>query len=257
MNARLFAKRNAATVLTCLGGIGVVATSIMAVKATPKALKLIEEAEREKGEKLTKWEKVQIASPKYIPAVLVGATTMACIFGANILNKRQQASLASAYAFLDQSYKKYRRKLVELYGEETHNEVVKAIAIEEAREVGITAESLCAMTCLTSDEACGDPVLFYDEWSHRYFESTIEQVIAAQYHANRNFVLRGYITVNELYDFLGLDPTDYGNTLGWAVEDELYWIDFNNHKVVLDDGLECYIIETPWRPSSDFLEYYY
>ena len=51
MNARLFAKRNASTVLTCLGGIGVVATSIMAVKAIPKALKLIEEAEREKGVK--------------------------------------------------------------------------------------------------------------------------------------------------------------------------------------------------------------
>lgn len=257
MNARLFAKRNASTVLTCLGGIGVVATSIMAVKATPKALKLIEDAEREKGGELSKWEKVKVASPKYIPAVLVGATTMACIFGANVLNKRQQASLASAYVFLDQSYKKYRRKVVELYGEETHNEVVKAIAIEEAREVGITAESLCTMTCLTSDEACGDPVLFYDEWSHRYFESTIEQVIAAQYHANRNFVLRGYITVNELYDFLGLEPTDYGNTLGWTVEDEFYWVDFDNHKVILDDGLECYIIETPWGPSSDFLEYYY
>ena len=46
MNVRLFAKRNASTVLTCLVGIGVVATSIMAVKSTPKAFKLIEEAER-------------------------------------------------------------------------------------------------------------------------------------------------------------------------------------------------------------------
>ena len=112
-------------------------------------------------------------------------------------------------------------------------------------------------TCLTSDEACGDPVLFYDEWSHRYFKSTIEQVITAQYHINRNFVLRGYVTLNELYDFLGLEPTDYGNTVGWAVEDELYWIDFHQHKVLMDGELECYIIETPWGPSSDFLEYYY
>lgn len=112
-------------------------------------------------------------------------------------------------------------------------------------------------TCLTSDEACGDPVLFYDEWSHRYFESTIEQVITAQYHINRNFVLRGYVTLNELYDFLGLEPTEYGNTVGWAVEDEMYWIDFHQHKVLIDDELECYIIETPWGPSSDFLEYYY
>ena len=189
--------------------------------------------------------------------MLFGAGTVACIFGANILNKRQQASLTSAYALLDESYKKYRRKVVELYGKETHEEIVNAIAVEKAKDVGITAESLCANTCLTSDEACGDPVLFYDEWSRRYFESTIEQVIAAQYHANRNLVLRGYVTLNELYEFLGLEPTDYGNTVGWAVEDEFYWIDFNQHKVIIDDDIECYIIETPWEPSANFLEYYY
>ena len=109
---------------------------------------------------------------------------------------------------------------------------------------------------MTDDESCGDPVLFYDDWSGRYFESTIEQVIAAQYHINRNFVLRGYVTLNELYEFLGLETTEYGNTVGWAVEDEMYWIDFHQHKVIMDDGLECYIIETPWGPSPDFLEYY-
>lgn len=257
MNARLFVKRNASTVLTCLGGVGVVATTVLAVKATPKALQLIEEEKQKKGEELSKWEVVKTAGPKYVPTVLMGVSTLACIFGSNILSKRQQASLISAYALLDESYKKYRRKVIELYGEETHNEIVNEIAIEEAKEVGITAESLCTNTCLTSDEACGDPVLFYDEWSHRYFESTIEQVITAQYHINRNFVLRGYVTLNELYDFLGLEPTDYGNTVGWAVEDELYWIDFNQRKVLIDDELECYIIETPWGPSSDFLEYYY
>lgn len=257
MKARLFSKHNASTVLTCLGGIGVVATSIMAVKATPKALTLIEEAKTEKGGELSKWEVAKIAAPKYLPSILTGTATLVCIFGANILNKRQQASLVSAYAFLDQSYKKYRRKVVELYGEEAHNEIVKSIAIEEAKEVGITAASVCTNTCLTSDEACGDPVLFYDEWGHRYFESTIEQVIAAQYHINRNFVLRGYVTLNEFYDFLGLDPTDKGDVVGWTVEDEFYWIDFNQRKVIIDDDIECYIIETPWGPSSDFLEYYY
>ena len=59
INARLFVKRNASTILTCLGGVGVVATSVMAVKETPKAIRLIEEAEKEKGEELTKCEKVK------------------------------------------------------------------------------------------------------------------------------------------------------------------------------------------------------
>jgi hypothetical protein len=255
--SKLFVKRNASTILTTIGGAGVIATSVMAVKATPKAIRLLDEAKQEKGEELTTFEKVRVAGKTYIPTIITGTATIACIFGANVLNQRKQAALMSAYALLDNSYKEYKKKLIELHGEETHQEIVNAIAIEKAKEVGITAESMCANTCLTDDESCGDPVLFYEEWSGRYFESTIEQVIVAQYHANRNFVLRGYLPLNELYDFLGLEPTDYGNTVGWTVEDELYWVDFHHHKMVMDDGLECYIIETPWGPSPDFLEYYY
>lgn len=252
-----FWKRNGSTILTGLGGVGLIATAVLSVKATPKALQLIEEEKQKKGEKLSKWEVVKVTAPKYIPAVLTGTATLICIFGANVLSKRQQASLISAYALLDESYKKYRNKNIELHGKEAHDEVVNAIVVEEAKEVGITAGCLCNNTCLTSGEACGDPVLFYDGWSHRYFESTIEQVIAAQYHLNRNFVLRGYVTLNELYDFLGLDQTDYGNTVGWAVDDGFYWLDFDNRKVLIDDDIECYIIETPWDPSPEFLEYYY
>ena len=256
VRSKLFCKRNASTILTTIGGVGVVATSILAVKATPKALQSLEQAKEEKGEELTKMEQVKVVGPAYIPAILMATTTIACIFGANVLNQRQQAALMSAYALVDNSYKEYKNKLKELYGEEAHNNIVNSIMVEKAEEVGITAESLCANTCLTDDESCGDPVLFYEEWSGRYFESTIEQVIVAQYHINRNFVLRGYVTLNELYEFLGLETTDYDNTVGWAVEDELYWIDFHQHKVIMDDGLECFIIETPWGPSPDFLEYY-
>ena len=48
MNVQLFAKRNASTVLTCLGGVGVVATTVLAVKTTPKALQLIEEEKQKR-----------------------------------------------------------------------------------------------------------------------------------------------------------------------------------------------------------------
>ena len=54
--SQLFIKRHGSTILTCTGGIGVIATTMSAVKATPKALQLIEKAEKEKGEKLSKWE---------------------------------------------------------------------------------------------------------------------------------------------------------------------------------------------------------
>ena len=254
--SQLFVERHGSTILTSIGGAGVIATTILAVKATPKALKKLEAKKEEKGEELTKTEIVRVAGTSYIPTIIIATGTLACIFGANVMNKKQQAALVSAYALIDSSFKEYKQKLKELYGEEAHENIINAIAIEKAEEVGISAECMCTNSCLTSDESCGEPVLFYDEWSNRYFESTIEQVITAEYHLNRNFVLRGYVTLNELYEFLGLETTEYGTTLGWAVEDELYWIDFNHYKAVLDDGLECYIVETPWGPSTDFLEYY-
>ena len=115
MDARLFVKRNASTILTGLDSIGVIATTITEVKATPKALRLIEEAEKEKekekGEKITKWETVKIASPSYISTAGLCLATMACVIGAEILNQKRQASLLSACVLLDQSYKDYQRIL--------------------------------------------------------------------------------------------------------------------------------------------------
>ena len=107
---------NSSTILTCVGAVGVAATATMAVKATPKAIALLEEAREEKGEELTKLEVIDVTAPVYIPAAIAGFSTIACIFGANILNKRSQAALMSAYALLDNSYKEYMRKSEELYG---------------------------------------------------------------------------------------------------------------------------------------------
>ena len=135
----IFCKRHGATILTCLGGVGVVATTALAIKATPKALEIIDICEEEKGEELTAIEKVSVAWKPYVPTVLIGAGTLACIFGANVLNKHQQASLISAYTLIDNSYREYQAKLKELYGEEAHQEIVDAIAAEKAKNVGVRA----------------------------------------------------------------------------------------------------------------------
>lgn len=256
MDARLFVKRNASTILTGLGSIGVLATTITAVKATPKALQLIEEAEQEKGDELTKWEKVKTTTSTYVPAILIGTATVSCIFGAQILNKRQQAALMSAYALLDQSYKDYRRKLKELYGEETHQEIVEALAIEKAETKYINSSYFASNCNLATENRSGETKVFYDEYSQRFFETTIEQVMDAEYHLNRNYILRGYSVLNELYDFLGLEPTESGSIMGWAPQDEgMYWIEFNHRKAELKDGTEFYILEMPFEPSVDYDEY--
>lgn len=127
-NSKLYLKRKAPTLLTFAGATGVVTTTIMAVKATPKAVKLLEEAEKDKGCELSTFEKVKVAAPIYIPTAVVGLSTVFCIFGANTLNKNSQAAITSAYALLDSSYKEYKSKFKELYGDEANEKVESEIA---------------------------------------------------------------------------------------------------------------------------------
>lgn len=251
-----FWRHNAPTILTYLGGIGLIATAVMSAKATTKAIERIKEVEEEKGGELSKWELTKSAAPAYIPALLLGTGTLACIFGANLLNKKHQASLISAYTLLDRSYKQYQHKLIELYGEDTHQDVLGAIAIENAKEVGISAPGICSNSTLYLDEeSCGETRLFYEGFGQRYFESTLEQVISAEYHLNRNYTLRGSATVNELYEFLGLEPFDGGDDLGWETSSGIYWVDFDHRKVTTEKGLECYAIHMPFGPSLEWEEY--
>lgn len=242
----LFLKRNSSTILTCIGGAGVVATSILAVKATPKAMKIVEQAKEEKGEDLTTLEKVRVAGPAYIPAVLVGVSTVACIFGANILNQRQQAGLMSAYALLDSSYKEYKKKVVDLYGEEADAHVREEIGKDKFEEADIDLEF--------------GTQLYYDEFSGRYFNSTPEKVISAQYAINKKIALNSGAYLNEWYEALDIPGTEYGAYLGWSsgmLNDHQWndWLEFTHKTRLIDDDLECCAITMSTEPIFDF-EYY-
>ena len=166
--SQTFFKKNSATILTCVGAAGVIATTVTAVKATPKALMLLDQAKEEKGEDLTNLEKVKIAGPVYVPSVVLGVSTLACIFGANVLNKHGQASLMSAYALVDSGYKDYRKKVNEIYGEDAGAQVRAGIAKDKYETNPVT------------------PVeegkrLYYDYYSEQYFEARPFDVQKAEY----------------------------------------------------------------------------
>lgn len=245
-SSKRFITRNAPTILTVVGGVGVVATSVLAVKATPKALTILKEAEEEKGEELTVMEKVVVAGPSYIPAVVTGAATLACIFGANVLNKRQQASLASAYAMIDASYKEYRKKVDELYGEEADAHVREEISKDKYKE---------------NDILKGDgKQLFFDEFSGRFFRSTLEKVQNAENLVNRDLVMQYYCTLNDFYGYLGIPHIDGGHEIGWSetMNEQAYWqtwVDFSNLKTLTDDGVEYYIIRIYQLPMVGFEDF--
>lgn len=250
--SKLYLKKNSSTILTCIGVIGVVATTVMAVRETPKAVELIAADSRHNHDgdpfAYTKLEAVQSCWKCYIPAALVGLSTIACIIGINAFNKRNQASLMSAYAMLSESYRQYRDAAKTVYGADADARIIDQMA----KDMYIHHEGY---SVYSSDlDSLSEKILCYDLYSRRYFEATMAAVLNAEYHVNRNFCLGADVSVNQFYEFLGIDGIENGDEIMWGNEEMLTggieWLDFENRHTVMDDGMECCVIAALWDPNK-------
>lgn len=234
-----FIKQNSPTILSFIAVGGVVGTSVSVGKATNKATKKLERVRKSKGEKLNDLEIIAVAAPIFIPSILIGGSTIACILGANVLNQRRQAALVSAYALADTTFKEYREKLIELHGKEMDEEIRGEIARNhyDYHVLGI--------------EHPDQKVTWYEPYSDRFFEMYERELIDAEYHLNRNFILGGSRSLNDLYEMLGLPAIPKGDKLGWCVCDGYMWIDFE-HVLQKDyDGKEYYILQSVFPPMTE------
>lgn len=243
-----FFKKHGATVLTITGSVGVVVTAVAAAKATPTAMKLLEAEEKRKGEELTIMEKVKTAAPAYIPSVLIGGSTIACIIGAHSINKRQQAALVGLYTLADSTLKEYKKAALETLGEEEAGKIDKAIIeshYDKDNPGGDTA----------------DDVLF-DMYSMRFLppELSFDDVQNAENLMNDLINYRGYAMLNEFYTALGMPSEPEDRYVGWSdkslsVHGGLAKIPFTHTWQTLKDGRECCVIDFafgPWPDSDDY-----
>lgn len=237
--SKTYLVKQAPTILTGVGAVGVVATAVLTVKATTKASALLAE---QHDENLDKFEIVKSCWRFYALPVATGIGTIACIFGANVLNRKQQAALTSAYIFLDQSFKEYRSKVKELYGEK---DVRKAIVEDRQEE-----ENLSPL---------GEKLIFYIEYYEHFFERTMLEVRDAEYALNRKMVVEGDVCVNDFLNLLGLPRTNIGSILGWSLDSNFDnygcgWIDFDHDFIKLSD-MECYVIDFITPPDPKYLPF--
>ena len=250
----IFMKRHSSMLLSIASGIGLVTTTVLAVKATPKALELIEEEKKKRSnednhsktetvcEDLSTLDIIKVAWKPYIPTGISMFSTLICIFGNAYLNYRTQASLISAYAVLDKSYKEYVANTKELYGEDADKEIKQKIANAHYDDSHYDNSNYIHRE---------DKKLFFEFQTMRYFESTMEDVIKAENMLNQELAASGKASINDFFRFLHLDPLPYGNYVGWCDHGDYHEIEFNHEKMELDDGLECILLDMDaW--SSDF-----
>lgn len=238
-----FLKKHSTTILTGCGVAGVVGTSVLAVKATPKAMLLLEDAKQLKGENLTPVEVIKVAWKPYIPAVLTGVGTIACICGINYLSTKNQATLMSAYALLEQGYREYRDKVGNLYGEEADHKVKEQI-MQSRIEEGLEKEE--------------NKEWFFDFQSMQFFKSTMDDVLKAESAFIELLENKGYACLNDYYDLLGIPHIPEGYQLGWYDMENIdpygcEKLEFDYYKTSREDGLDCWIIDMNNPPTTDFI----
>lgn len=248
-------KSAVAWILSGIAAAGTFGTAILAIVKTPEAVEKIKEDSRANHDgdphAYTKTEAVKSAWKYYIPAAAAGIATTACIFGAGVLNAKQQKSMAGAYALVADTYNRYTAKVKERYGIEEHEKILTEIGADKCEEGHITSGifgSVCSLD-FGSDEK---KHIFFDAYTGRYFETTIPKVLEAEYHLNRNYALRGEASLSEFYEFLGLDDDKNGADPFWEIDDdEIYWIEFDHSKGTLTNGEEFFIIDYPFPPKLE------
>lgn len=250
-------------ILTGIGIAGMITTTVLAVKATPKALLLIDVAKDKKAVeldvdlcddvnkdriKLTKTETVKVAWKPYIPAVITGVCSVACIIGANSVHLRRNAALATAYQLSTTAFNEYKEKVVETIGEKKEKVVRQNIAKDKVEKNPVSKTEVFVTGNGTS--------LFYDVLSGRYFESDMNKVEKAVNNLNwsMNNGNEPYISLTQLYDELGLSHTGVSDKIGWKVEDGN--IELAVSAQVADDGRPCLVMDFLKAPEYGYDRYY-
>ena len=241
-----FVSKNSPTILVVGAVAGVVTTTVLAVRATPKAEAAIHDAtpldfQNAEFLPLTRVEKVKVAWKFYIPTAVMATATIACIVGGNTVSTRRTAAIASAYTLADTAIKEYQSKVVETLGEGKELKIRDAIAQDrlDANPVGQNAVYI----------ASGGEMLCYDTVSGRYFKSDIETLRRAENELNHRLINSSFISLNEMYREIGLETTKLGDDMGWIPDN---MIDFRFSSRIAENNTPCIVLDYHIDPKLDY-----
>lgn len=207
---------NSPAILTATAVTGVVTTAVLAAKASFEAADILaieEELHPEEFVKMLEDERfgrTKLVWKCYIPAGIVGASTIAACLASQHISSRRNAALLSVASLTENAFSQYKEKVVEQLGAQKEQKVRDAVAEDRVRdnppknaEIIVTGQG--EMLCLES-------------FSGRYFRSTPLAIEKAAISVNQYILQNMYADQNEFNNLIGLEPTSQGYEVGWNID---------------------------------------
>ena len=245
-NTKNGVQKHSPEILAGVGVVGTVASAVMACKATLKLDDILDECKetRDKIKEVAenpRYEKeyspedakkdltvnyaqtaMKIAK-LYAPAVILGSASLGCLLASNDILRKRNAALSAAYMTVDKSFKEYRQRVVDKFGEEVEKEIRYNIKAMEVETTAANEESETVEVKVMDPNLYSDYAKFFDEFNPNWQndpEYNLMFLRAQQQYANDLLKAKGRLFLNEVYDMLGLERTKAGQVVGWVYNPE-------------------------------------
>jgi len=267
--AKKVVQKKSPEILTGLGIAGMITTVVLAVKATPKALDLIDEEIEKQNRKLSQEaydsgqstanqinklkpvETVKVAWKPYIPALLLGSASVGCLIGANTVSARRHAALYSAYELSKTAYNELNEKVTEVVGEKKVTEIKQKLAEDKVNKVSPEG----AIEKKSNVVIAGDgDTWFIDAMSNQPFLSSKNKLDAAANELNRKMRSDMYVSLSQFYDEVGIEHTGTSDYIGWRIDKE--YIDVVTSDAIVKDGKVYVVMDFLTRPEYGYDDLY-
>ena len=254
-------KKHSPEILVVAGVVGVVGSTVMACKATTKVNDILDDTKdqldkiHEAGERLENGETLMLKDGEeytveqnkkdlsivyaqtalkfaklYAPSVIIGGLSITAILAGHNITRKRNIALAAAYTAVDKSFKEYRGRVVERFGEALDKELKYGIKSKEVDEVVTNEDGTESVVKKTVDVVDATNPMNVSEYA-RFFddgcagwtkdpEYNLMFLRDQQRYANDLLKSKGHLFLNEVYDLLGIPRTKAGQIVGWIYDEK-------------------------------------
>ncbi len=251
-------KKHSPEILVVAGIAGTVVSAVLACKATTKVAGILDETKgtlntihdgmetgaingkeytTEDGKKDTAVVYVQTGmklAKLYGPAIILGTLSITSILASNNILRKRNVALGAAYAAIDKSFKEYRGRVIERFGEQVDTELKYGIKAKKFEEIEVDPETgkekKVKKTAMVADPNLQSDYAVYFDSKSRNYENNPDYnrmfLKAQQAFANDKLQTRGHLFLNEVLDDLDLPRTPAGQIVGWTKDGPDGYVNF-------------------------------